>query len=161
MSPLPVWLLYLQALALVAIPTVGAWLAWQQVGIARAKLQHDLYDRRYKVFNAVRDLISEVFEEGGASTKSLRAYFLATADAPFLLDDELSRYIDEIRKRVFHLRDIERKQINPPPGSDIDAMIRESDEVFDWLDKQREVLTEKFRPVLQLPQVRTFPWQRP
>ena len=33
----------LQTIAVIAIPLVGAWLAWQQVQIARVKLQHDLF----------------------------------------------------------------------------------------------------------------------
>ena len=54
---IPWWLQYLQTFALIAIPAVGACLAWQQVQIARVKLQHDLYDRRYRVFEATRKLL--------------------------------------------------------------------------------------------------------
>jgi hypothetical protein len=56
---IPWWLQDLQTFALIAIPAVGACLAWQQVQIARVKLQHDLYDRRYRVFEATRKLLAE------------------------------------------------------------------------------------------------------
>jgi hypothetical protein len=56
---LPLWLQYLQAVALVLIPIIGAWIAWQQVRIARAKLHFDLYKKRFAVFEAARRLIAE------------------------------------------------------------------------------------------------------
>ncbi len=54
---LPAWvqvlLLVLQALAVPVIAAAGVWIARQQMHIARVKLQHDLYDRRYAVFQAL------------------------------------------------------------------------------------------------------------
>jgi hypothetical protein len=51
---MPFWVQVLQALAVPVIAAAGAWVALQQMHIARVKLQHDLYDRRYAVFEAVR-----------------------------------------------------------------------------------------------------------
>jgi len=82
------WLQYLQAFALVAIPPIGAWLAWQQVQIARVKLQHDLYDRRYQVFDATRRLLANVCATGYASDEAQRAFMLGDAIAcPAQLED--------------------------------------------------------------------------
>jgi hypothetical protein len=58
-SSLPLWVQVLQALAVPVIAAVGAWVALQQMHIARTKLQHDLYDRRYAVFQAVRRFLDE------------------------------------------------------------------------------------------------------
>jgi hypothetical protein len=52
-SSLPLWVQLLQALAVPVIAGVGAWVALQQMYLARVKLQHDLFDRRYAVFQAV------------------------------------------------------------------------------------------------------------
>jgi hypothetical protein len=41
------------------IAAVGARPSAQQMRIARIKLQHDLYDRRYAVFQAVRRFLDE------------------------------------------------------------------------------------------------------
>jgi len=55
---LPLWVKALQALAVPVIAAVGASVAVQQMVIARVKLQHDLYDRRYAVFDAVRAFLN-------------------------------------------------------------------------------------------------------
>ena len=50
---LPAWLLWVQALDVPALAGVGAFLAYQQMQIARTKLQHDLYERRIKVYPGI------------------------------------------------------------------------------------------------------------
>ena len=74
---IPLWLQILQAFSVLCISGVGAWLAWQQVQIARVKLQHDLYDRRYRVFDATLKFLVEVTGHGGACATRSPAIFLA------------------------------------------------------------------------------------
>ena len=75
------------------IPLVGAWLAWQQVQIARVKLQHDLFERRYNVFAAARRLLAQIDTHRRPSDEDLRAFMLGTSDAVFLFDDDLAGYL--------------------------------------------------------------------
>jgi ABC-type nickel/cobalt efflux system permease component RcnA len=96
---LPVWLQYFQAVALILIPFIGAYIAWQQMRIAWSKLQFDLYEKRFAIYAAARKLISEAVSHGNVSDASLRAYMLGAADV-FLLNNELSRYLDELAKRM-------------------------------------------------------------
>jgi hypothetical protein len=148
-GPLPVWLLYMQALAIPAIAAIGAWIAWQQVGIARAKLQHDLYDKRFAVFDAARDLLLEIMLDGKSTPETLRAYALATANAAFVLDDELSRYVDEIRQRAFKLR-ITQASIEKASDNDRGRLVDKEAEETDWLLAQPPFLIERFKPFLRL-----------
>jgi hypothetical protein len=60
---LPPWVQILQALATPVIAIVGAWVALEQMKIARVKLRHDLYDRRYAVFQSARSLLNEVISD--------------------------------------------------------------------------------------------------
>jgi hypothetical protein len=63
-NQLPLWLQYGQALGapLLAgvIGVVGTWIALQQMRLARVKVQHDTYDRKFAVFVAVRSLLTVV-----------------------------------------------------------------------------------------------------
>src|SRR5438105_2018099 len=113
---LPSWLQYLQTVALTAIPFIGAWLAWQQVHIARVKLQHDLFERRYKVFDATRKLLISILVTGTASEEARRAFALDTVDAVFLFDDDLARYLKEMGKRAVILQNTNRKLELMPMG---------------------------------------------
>jgi len=97
---MPEWVQVLQALSVPTIAAVGALLAWQQVKIARTKLRHDLFDRRFKVFEAARDFLAKVTSEGGVTNEDLREYTVAVLDAQFLFNKEMRDYLFEIRRRV-------------------------------------------------------------
>ena len=89
---------------MVAIPAVGAWLAWQQVQIARVKLQHDLYVRRFRVFDAARRFVANICSNGTTTDEDVRAFIVGTGDAVFLFDDALGKYLDEMRSRASEMQ---------------------------------------------------------
>jgi hypothetical protein len=60
---LPWWMQWGQALGVIAISGLGAWIAFKQVKIATAKLNLDLYDRRFKAFEGARTLVTQVMRE--------------------------------------------------------------------------------------------------
>ncbi|HVH74283.1 MAG TPA: hypothetical protein VM755_05145 [Stellaceae bacterium] len=97
---LPLWVQALQALAVPVIAAVGAWVAVQQMVIARVKLQHDLYDRRYAVFDAVRTFLNEAVGSRVVSPETFRTFALGTADAEFLFDDAPAGYLREMREHA-------------------------------------------------------------
>src|SRR5271166_908276 len=147
----PLWLQYLQVLAVLLVPAIGAWIAWRQVQIARVKLQHDLYDRRFAVFEAARKLLVEVITHGDVSNNSLTTYAIATADAIFLLDDpKLCEHLKEIRKRSSILHTIKFTMEPLPAGDQKAALSKQASEHLLWLNDQLDVLVEHFKPFLML-----------
>jgi hypothetical protein len=103
---MPFWVQVLQALAVPVIAAVGAWVALQQMHIARVKLQHDLYERRYAVFEAVRRFLDEAVSHKIVSRETYRSFALCTADAPFLFDDRLAAYLKEMREHAANAQSI-------------------------------------------------------
>jgi hypothetical protein len=54
---IPYWLKYLSAIALLFLPVIGAIIAWKQMRIQDIALKHQLYDRRFKIYDATRDFL--------------------------------------------------------------------------------------------------------
>jgi hypothetical protein len=132
----------LQALAVPTIAVVGAWVAVQQMLITRAKLRHDLFDRRFAVYQAARKLLVEIIQQGYPSREQVREYVINTADATFLLNDEIAKYLEKIRERASRLRAIHAMQQHEQQQDDM---------LFAWMTEQLPVgLTEKFKPLLTL-----------
>jgi hypothetical protein len=149
-SSLPLWVEVLQALAVPVIAAVGAWIAAQQMYLARVKLQHDLYDRRYAVFDAVRRFLDEAVATKIVSAETLHSFALRTADAPFLFDD--APYLKEMRERAAKAQSI-YSVIEGVPGMPADQKARASQaagEHLTWLVGQLDGLAEQFRPFLTL-----------
>jgi hypothetical protein len=154
---LPLCVQILQALATPAIAIVGAWVALQQMKIARIKLQHDLYDRRYAVFQSVRSLMNQVISNKFVAAETLNSFAIGTADAPFLFDDVLARYLREFRDHAAAHQSINLVMEGMPAGDQKTAASNKAGEHLQWLLEQIDVLTEKFRPFLQLDKRRRSP----
>ena len=148
------WLQYLQVLqvgAVALIPLIGAWIAWQQVQIARVRLQFDLYGKCFAVFEAARGLIEEISQNGNISEAGLQAYRLGTADAVFLLNDELSKNLVELAKRAVVLPLLNSEMESLPVGSDRRVKLSETrGEKLAWFNSQGDKLVAHFEPFLKL-----------
>jgi hypothetical protein len=127
---------------------IVAWIAWQQMEIARTKLQHDLYDRCFMIYDRARVLISEIELHGDVSHDAVRVYATGIAHAVFLLDDGLCGYLNEIQDRAFKLPGLLARENRMPDG---DERIGKASDEAEWLGKQLPTLVEKFKPYLQLP----------
>jgi hypothetical protein len=147
---LPLWVKALQALAVPVIAAVGAWVAVQQMVIARVKLQHDLYDRRYAVFDAVRAFLNEAIRSQIVSPETFRMFALKTADAEFLFDDGLPAYLREMREHASKAQAIYITMQQMEPGDQKAAASRAASEHAMWLTNQIDGLAARFRPFLML-----------
>lgn len=119
--------------------------------IARIKLQHDLYDRRYAVFQAVRRFLDETVANLVVSRDILRAFVTGTADAEFLFPDELAVYLGEMSRRARTAQSIYTTMQSLPEGSPERAKATlAANEQMRWLVEQIDGLTARFRNVLKL-----------
>lgn len=142
------------ALAAAGVTTYFAWhqknIAKEQADIAREKLRHDLYERRYRVFDATRKLLCEVAVHRSPSDDDLRAFIIGTGDAVFLFNDDLSGQLLEIRNRAQKLQSLDVLMHSMPVGDQRTNTVNQSSEHFTWLIGQLEGLVDKFKPFLKL-----------
>ena len=85
---LPLWVQYAQALGalllVLVIGVVGAALTRQQVKIAQVSLQHDLYDRRFAVFEATREFLVTILREVSLQARRYMRIFSPTPPQDFV-----------------------------------------------------------------------------
>jgi hypothetical protein len=155
---LPLWLQILQAfvqilqaLAVFAVSAVGACLAWQQVRIADAKLQHDLFDKRFQVFEATRRLLEIAITEKALSQEEERLFTLETGDALFLFDDDIAKYLRE--EMIGHVDGLIAARSALKTALTEEQRTKFTNEQFEhltWLGEQITGHVDKFRPFLTL-----------
>ena len=95
---LPWWMQWAQATALIIISCLGSWIAFKQARIAAAKLNLDLYDKRFKVFEAGRHFLGQFLVHGTIRLQEITELSVGSADAVFLFGDEVVEYLDGLRK---------------------------------------------------------------
>ena len=92
-------------LAVMILLLVGgvSWIAFMQIRLAAAKYNLDLYDKRYKVFEAAARYIQQLLVEGRISESALNDFNIGAAGAVFLFDNDLNIYLDSLRRRSLSL----------------------------------------------------------
>jgi len=98
-STLPKWLQYAQALSqAVGIPLVagiGAWVAWLQMRVARAKLQHDVFERRWAIYQATLDFLHKALRHE-IDKNAFDKYRADIAGYKFLFGTTVAEYLQEV-----------------------------------------------------------------
>jgi hypothetical protein len=136
------------------IAGAGVYIAWQQKRIADIRLRHELYDRRFKVYEAAKTLLVAHQTNGKLSGDEYIAYRRGTADAVFLLDAGVVGYLDELRRKAERLLCLSGQQDELRNDISQEARYRisedDSNQIETWLAQQFDILIAKFKPSMQL-----------
>ena len=85
------------------IAIVATYIAYQQWQTNRKKLNLERYDRRPRVYEEVRKILSIILRDANASTEDLLKFRTSVSEADFLFGPEISEYIDQNYKRGLSL----------------------------------------------------------
>jgi hypothetical protein len=144
----------LQGLLTPVIAIVVAYVAWQQWKLNKRKFEFDQYERRLRVYEEVRSILTLVLRDFKPDFIDLQKFRAATAEADFLFEPEIPAYLDEIVKRGWLLRSAHsdyRDMFTPaPPEYDHQKVVNEITEQQKWFVEQPEQAKLKFKPYLDV-----------
>jgi hypothetical protein len=140
----------LQGLAVPTIAAAGVLIAWQQKRLADIRLQNDLFDRRFKIFEAARTLIRRTCHQPNIPFEDFQRFALDTADADFFFDRDILMYLEELHHRVGRLPGLFIVIDGKQSGADINAAITEKTETLIWLSGEITGIVARFKPSMEL-----------
>ncbi len=151
MNAAPHWTAYLAALLVPIVAILGAFIAYRQWRLAQNKLKLDLFDRRFKVYEAARELLASIMTSGEAKDDEVFTFMAATREAKWLLGPEVAEYLT---KQLYHKAiDLQRLQAELE-GVGVGEMrtknVHEQAAIKKWFMAQYDVLDSHFAPFLQL-----------
>ena len=138
-------------LVLAASVAIVAWLQWW---IALTKLRLDLFDRRYKVYEATRKYLSAIFQEAKFTNAQLFEFYAGTSDAEFLFGTDVVKYLEEIRNRAIRMQTAQHVFEPLPVGDERTRQIDTHIEELKWLTDQLREMRKIFAPYLGFANVR-------
>lgn len=145
------WIDYLSALLTPTIAILGSFIAFQQWRINRARLKHELFDRRYEQFSVVNDFLGSIKKYGKCKSEEQQKFVAGTRGMRFIFNEELSIYIDDIIwKLAIELEQIDAELEGVPVGEERAVKTRRKVEIKDQLYTELGGLNDKFAPYLQL-----------
>jgi hypothetical protein len=136
------------AVATLVVGLAVAWIALQQWLVARHKLRLDLFEKRYKVYEASAQFLSVIVSRANFNDDDLWAFNIGTRDVVFLFPKRIKDYLHKIRCRALDMR-LFQKQFTPLPVSEERTKLAQKhhDELV-WLGDQLTKLPESFAPFL-------------
>ena len=143
-----------KALLTPIIAIVATYVAWQQWKTNQQKLNLERYERRLRVYEEVRKILSIILRDAKASTEDLLKFRTSVSEADFLFGPEIPEYIDEIYKRGLNLwrwnqeyRDYTQEK---PEGYDHKEVVEEKHKELTWLTEQFGPAKEKLEKYLDI-----------
>ena len=144
------------SLLLAVIAACAAWVALQQMIIARKKLNHDLFDRRFAVFTATQDYFVACLNRNGGTHEDTSEFYSATRAAPFLFDKDLNEFLSQTLKAGIDIQ-VFGKHITRSDLPDHQQYLDTYHKAQSWLADEYESLTGRFEPTMNLANTKAFP----
>jgi len=151
MTPDPHWTAYLTALLTPTVAVLGALIGYRQWRLAQNKLKLDLFDRRFKVYEAARDLLASIMTSGKEKDDEVFKFMVATREAKWLFDTEVANYLDkQIYHKAIDLQTLAGELDGVGVGEIRTKNVRAQSDLKKWFKAQYDVLDQKFSRYLQL-----------
>jgi len=130
-----------------------AVIAFFQFKLAHDKLRLDLFDRRYKVYDAIRCFLSVILQRATFDDADLFKFYAGTSDAEFLFDAEVVEYLKQIRTRANDMR-LQAKLYQRAGDAERTRMIDAESQKLMWLTDQLTGMSKVFAPYLSYSKIK-------
>ncbi len=143
-----------KALLTPVIAIVATYIAWQQWKTNQQRLNLERYDRRLRVYEEVKKILSIIARDAKVSIEDLLTFRTSVSEADFLFGPEILQYIDEIYKRGLNLWNWNQKYRDytqvKPEGYDHEKVVDEMYKELGWLTDQFGPAQQKFKKYLDV-----------
>jgi hypothetical protein len=125
-----------------------------QYRLQQIKLLSDNYERRLRVYSAIRDFIAVTVWESKVTEERFHAYRVATSDIDFLFSPAIVAFNDVVSDKGYDLMFVTDYFRGDGPKDPIrfQSKGKEQDELLAWFQDQQKgkALADKFRSEMQL-----------
>jgi hypothetical protein len=135
-------------IATLIVGLIVGYIAWQQWQVAKAKLRLDLFDRRYKVFDATRKFLVVIVKNARFDDSQLLDFCAGTSDTEFLFGRDVVDYLTQIRTRALDARAHHEELQATPVGDERSRRVHAKQDQILWLGEQLGTMTKTFSPYL-------------
>ena len=141
-----------EALLTPLIAVIAVYIAYRQHRNDKLKIKLDIYDRRLKIYEELRNLFGYVLRNGKMATQELLLFKSNTMQAEFLFEDEVPRYLDEVYKKglTLHLTGEQLDGDGLRVGAERTRVAQENSDHLTWFTEQIVVAKNKFKRYLSV-----------
>lgn len=132
---------------------VALYVGLMQWRTAHYRLALDMFEKRYKVYEAVKNIISAATLHGGVLPTDLNAFYDGIRSAEFLFDGDTRDFVMNIGQMAWRAKNARARRERSGQHPQTDELIDEEEHISRFLSEQDEALEDLFRPYLDLSKV--------
>ena len=146
------FLLYLSPFITLLIGAAAWYLGLRQQRTNDLRLKHELFERRYKVYDSLLVFLSRTLQDSKPSTEACISFLRETNQAKFLFGPEIPEYLDSVYKKGLALISSDRQLNSDRQLGDKERsrVIDENVALMKWFGDQFDVAGERFGKDLNL-----------
>jgi hypothetical protein len=129
------------------IAVLAAYIAWQQWRTNNLRLKHELFERRYKLYEVITSFLANILARGRVDPNSEMQFLRDTKTVIFLFDKRTQQFIQEIYHQAVELYTLGKME-NSLGGQQLGNNIDKQREIKDWFSEQLNTCTVRFSPFL-------------
>ena len=141
------WVDWLTAFLPVIIVVVGIVVAFLQWRTNRNRLKHELFDRRYKQFEAVRDYLGSMLTSGRVENNLI--FLSQTRGMEFLFDEDICKFVHEIQSTASMITAL-NDELSSTSGKNRKRVAQDKAAAFAKLNEYNKCLESRFSSYLTL-----------
>jgi hypothetical protein len=150
---------WFQPLLIAFIAGCAAWVALQQWVVARLKLNHDLFERRFAVYTATQEYLVACLNRSGGTHEDTGAFYQATRAAPFLFEKDVNEFLALLMRHSVDIQ-VFSKHVDMSHLPDWQKHIEILHTSEQWAGEHFGKLSSIFRPSLNVSEVIPFPLRK-
>ncbi|MBI3596381.1 MAG: hypothetical protein HY203_04425 [Nitrospirae bacterium] len=137
------------------IAVLVAYVAWQQWRTNQLRLKHELFDRRFALYEKMTSFIAEILTQGKVPANAETRLLRETKTAIFLFDKEIQDFVQELYRKAADLHALEA-MLEKLEGEDRARNVDKQGEIKDWFTSQLHGCNARFSRFLLLGERRTM-----
>ena len=131
------------------LAVVGSLIAFQQWRTNRARLKHELFDRRYEAYLLITQFMADIVTRGKVEPGAEITFLAETKKVYFLFDRRTSNFTQEIFKKSADLYALRAMQENLA-GDQLKENVEKQRQLIDWFSSQIKSIEGRFKKFLLL-----------
>ncbi len=139
MPPDKDWIDLLSALTMPVIAIIGVYIAYQQRSINKNRLKHELFDRKYLIFEATKNFIFAIIKDPTVKNEDTYKFLTETKGALFIFEENIFDYLNLIHEKAIQLRVHEKKNEHD-----------EAQKMYQWFNQQLIGIDQKFKDEIKI-----------
>gem|GEM_PF-2492706 len=134
----------MQGLLVPVIALLGVWIAFHQWNTNRLRLQHELFDRRFKLYEEIINLFASVLGSHSVNSFEHLSFFEARMLARFLFGEDIAQFLGEVTKKLGELEAIQEELNSRHQDEDTSSLHQRELDIRHWFHGQLEDLETMF-----------------